>query len=166
MGPRRSRRFAQLNQRICEMVEEFGLVSFETLAVEDKRSMMRLQRVLDKATGYIYVSRTPQDSGENVPTYAGKDDQTFDSTRRGTAASAEALFSVADRGVPMGWGSAQDVQERWVDHRDAWKEYEVEERQKLENQWRQRDAAERQTKEQAEEQALHPENIGPIVERR
>ncbi len=53
---RRNEKYGKLNQAICELVEDFGLVSFETLAVEDRRSMFRLLQVLDKAIGYIYVS--------------------------------------------------------------------------------------------------------------
>lgn len=38
------------------MVEDFGLVSFEVLAVEDKKSMIHLLTVIDKATGYMFGS--------------------------------------------------------------------------------------------------------------
>jgi GPN-loop GTPase len=31
---RRTRKFSQLNKVICEIIEDFGLVSFETLCVE------------------------------------------------------------------------------------------------------------------------------------
>lgn len=31
---RRTRKFSQLNRVICEIIEDFGLVSFETLCVE------------------------------------------------------------------------------------------------------------------------------------
>lgn len=131
-GPRRAGRFSELNEKICELVEDFGLVSFETLAVEDKRSMMRLQRVLDKATGYVYVDRQGQtDPGADA---SSAEETTGD--RRGTAASAAALFGVADRGIPTGWGSAADVQERWVDNREDWEAFEIKERRELEARWK------------------------------
>jgi len=38
---------------LCELVEDYGLVSFETLAVEDKTSMLRLLEVIDRAMGYV-----------------------------------------------------------------------------------------------------------------
>jgi hypothetical protein len=131
-GPRRSSRFSELNERICELVEDFGLVSFETLAIEDKRSMLRLQRVLDKATGYVYVEKKT-DAGMHGQSEGGK----VNGSKRGTAASADALFTVADRGVPLGWGSAADVQERWIDHRDDWEDFEIKERNEMEERWSQ-----------------------------
>lgn len=46
-------RVASMSRVLCELVDEFGLVSFETLAVEDKASMLHLVQVLDKAIGYV-----------------------------------------------------------------------------------------------------------------
>ncbi|WFD00893.1 hypothetical protein MYAM1_003648 [Malassezia yamatoensis] len=46
-------RVAAMSRALCEMVEDYGLVSFETLAVEDKASMLHLLHVLDKAIGYV-----------------------------------------------------------------------------------------------------------------
>lgn len=43
---------------MCELVEDFSIVGFETLAVEDKRSMLRLTRVIDKAGGFVYAPPT------------------------------------------------------------------------------------------------------------
>lgn len=154
-GPRRSSRFSELNERICELIEDFGLVSFETLAVEDKRSMLRLQRVLDKATGYVYVEKEKESikPGENT-------EATKEGSKRGTAASAGALFTVADRGVPLGWGSAADVQERWLDNRDEWHDFEIKEREEMEQRWK---------KAQESESKSNPEaansSIGSIKER-
>ena len=149
-GPRRSSRFSELNERICELVEDFGLVSFETLAIEDKRSMMRLQRVLDKATGYVYVEKGSQTSDASGSKAA-------DASKRGTAASAGALFTVADRGVPLGWGSAADVQERWIDHRDDWEDFEIKERTEMEDRWN-------KASDQPAEEPKGP-SMGPIKER-
>jgi len=36
-----------------DIVEDYGLVSFETLAVEDRDRMLHLVGVLDRAIGYI-----------------------------------------------------------------------------------------------------------------
>lgn len=152
MGPRRSAKFSQLNERICELVEDFGLVSFETLAVEDKRSMLRLMRVLDKAVGYVYVRsgsdgaqerELPDADDAEMAAYEPGSFVGTTGSRRGTAASAASLFTVADTGEPVGWGSAADVQERWVDHQDAWEAYEAKERQELEKLWRDNEIKER-----------------------
>jgi Conserved hypothetical ATP binding protein. len=50
-------KFGKLNQTIIDLVEEFGLVAFETLAVEDKKSMMSLLRAIDRASGYAFGPR-------------------------------------------------------------------------------------------------------------
>src|SRR5690606_29544327 len=47
-------KFAGLNSAIVDLVESFGLVGYETLAVEDKRSMMHLLQMIDRAGGYVF----------------------------------------------------------------------------------------------------------------
>ncbi len=128
-GPRGAR-FKALNKAICDIVEDFGLVNFETLAVEDKESMFHLLRILDKATGYIYAkgydpsaAHAPDDMGLYEPGSVAASGMLG---ARNTAAPAEALFGTADRGSTMGWGGALDVQERWVDHRSEWDEWDTE----------------------------------------
>lgn len=150
----RNERFGKLNEVICELVEDFGLVSFETLAVEDRRSMFRLLQVLDKAVGYIYVSPSSNafDYGEeeNEGAYEpGRPSATASAALRaqtrpvgqghGMGADPHSLFSVADRGDPLGWGDALEVQERYIDHRDLYEEAEMEERkQRNEKEWEER----------------------------
>ncbi|PWN32186.1 uncharacterized protein FA14DRAFT_169066 [Meira miltonrushii] len=174
MGPRRTAKFAELNEKICEMIEEFGLVQFETLAVEDKRSMIRLQHILDKATGYVYIEHPNSKSSTQNNGAEGLRDVSLPSqedpslaayepgSRRGTAASAAALFSVADRGAPTGWESALDVHERWLDHREEWDEIEEKERLELQQRWQERQAQEAKQSEAFEKEAI---NLKPIKER-
>ena len=98
----RLKKYAKLNEAIVELVDGFGLVSFETLAVEDKLSMTHMLQAIDRASGYVF--------GE-------------------AEGAGDSVWTLAVRG---GWGvgmSAQDVQERWVDHREAYDEFE---RQELE----------------------------------
>ena len=89
-------KFEGLNNAVVELVEDFGLVSFETLAVEDKRSMMTLMQAIDRAGGYAFGSA----EGAN-----------------------DTVWQVAMR-EGMGKTSVQDVQERWVDYKDEWDEKE------------------------------------------
>ena len=49
----RSSRFQRLNAAVSEIVEEFGLVSFQALSVLSKERMVNLVRVLDKAIGFV-----------------------------------------------------------------------------------------------------------------
>lgn len=92
-------KFGALNQTIIDLVEEFGLVTFETLAVEDKKSMMNLLRAIDRASGYAF----------------------------GPAEGAnDSIWQVAVR-EGMGVTDVRDVQERWLDQKDEYDALEREE---------------------------------------
>ncbi|KAJ5329635.1 hypothetical protein N7541_000200 [Penicillium brevicompactum] len=92
-------KFGALNKTIIDLVEEFGLVGFETLAVEDKKSMMSLLRAIDRASGYAF----------------------------GPAEGAnDTVWQVAVR-EGMGTTDVRDVQERWLDAKDEYDELEEEE---------------------------------------
>jgi hypothetical protein len=89
-------KFKGLNEAIVQLVEDFGLVSFETLAVEDKRSMMSLLQVIDRAGGYAFG---------------------------GAEGANDTVWQVAMReGVTA--MDVKDVQERWIDAKDEYDEKE------------------------------------------
>jgi hypothetical protein len=89
-------KFGALNNAIIDLIEEFGLVGFETLAVEDKKSMMNLLRAIDRASGYVF----------------------------GPAEGAnDSVWQVAVR-EGMGTMDIRDVQERWLDAKDEYDEDE------------------------------------------
>jgi len=91
-----SAKFAGLNTAIVELVESFGLVGFETLAVEDKKSMMHLLQVIDRAGGYAFGDA----EGAN-----------------------DTIWQVAMReGVTT--MDVKDVQERWLDAKEDYDEHE------------------------------------------
>ena len=107
-----SGKFAALNEAIVGLVEEFGLVGFETLAVEDKKSMMQLLHTIDRAGGYAFGAA----EGAN-----------------------DSVWQVAVReGVP-GRMDVRDVQERWIDRREEYDEIErrewEEEQKRREKEW-------------------------------
>lgn len=86
-----------LNKALIGLVEDFGLVGFETLAVEDKTSMTNLLHAIDRASGYVFGT----DKGSN-----------------------DSVWQVAMR---QGWNGkmdVRDVQERWIDRRDEYDELE------------------------------------------
>jgi len=116
-----SPRYTALNMAICSLVEDFGLVGFETLAVEDKESMLHLTRAIDKATGYIFIP--PSDTPAPPGTILDPDGSAS------TRPNAFPLFSTATGPMPGPRSDVRDVQERWVDARD---EYDAWER----TQWR------------------------------
>ncbi|KAG9244333.1 hypothetical protein BJ878DRAFT_74337 [Calycina marina] len=88
----RNPKFHGLHTAIVELVESFGLVGFETLAVEDKKSMMHLLQVIDRAGGYAFG---------------------------GAEGVNDSVWQIAMReGVTT--MDVKDVQERWIDNKDAW----------------------------------------------
>ncbi|EEQ30063.1 hypothetical protein McanMca71_000392 [Microsporum canis] len=89
-------KFDALNSAIVELVQDFSLVGFETLAVEDKKSMMSLLHAIDRAGGYAFGSA----EGAN-----------------------DTVWQVAVR-EGMGVMDVKDVQERWLDAKDEWDEKE------------------------------------------
>lgn len=88
-------KFDALNQAIVEVVQDFGLVGYETLAVEDKKSMMSLLHAIDRASGYVFGSEGANDTVWQVAVREG-----------------------------MGTIDIKDVQERWLDAKDEWDEKE------------------------------------------
>ena len=108
-----SKMFEGLNKAIVELVEDFGLVGYETLAVEDKTSMMKLLQAIDRAGGYAFG---------------------------GAEGANDTVWQVAMReGVTT--MDARDVQERWLDARDAYDEKER-------NEWEEQGRREREEREQ------------------
>ncbi|KZT66638.1 hypothetical protein DAEQUDRAFT_767860 [Daedalea quercina L-15889] len=109
-------RYRALNMAICSLIEDYGLVGFETLAVEDKESMLHLTRVIDKATGCVFV---PPPGSEQPP-------GTVDA---GAAPGAQrpnafGLFTSAAATIKGPQSDVRDVQERWVDAREDWDAWE------------------------------------------
>eukprot|EP00180_Rhodochaete_pulchella_P000178 Plantae.Rhodophyta-Rhodochaete_pulchella.ctg11172.p3 GENE.Plantae.Rhodophyta-Rhodochaete_pulchella.ctg11172~~Plantae.Rhodophyta-Rhodochaete_pulchella.ctg11172.p3 ORF type:complete len:164 (+),score=32.28 Plantae.Rhodophyta-Rhodochaete_pulchella.ctg11172:1949-2440(+) len=51
------RKHAKLTKALCELIEDFSLVNFQTLDIQDKDSCLRVLKVVDKANGYMYGDR-------------------------------------------------------------------------------------------------------------
>lgn len=108
-------RFGALTMAICDLVEDFGLVGFETLAVEDKQSMLHLMRVVDRALGYAFVA---SDKALEAETGSGQGPKS-----KSEAPNTNALFSSALSAIPD-TPHVRDIQERWIDSKDAYDEWE------------------------------------------
>lgn len=90
-------KFTALNQALIQLIGDFGLIGFETLAVENKESMLNLIHAIDRASGYVF------------------------GTEKGTN---ESIWQVA---MQEGWGGKmdiRDVQERWIDRKEEFDELE------------------------------------------
>lgn len=94
----RSEKFAGLNEAIAKMIEDYGLVRYEVLAVENKKSMMHLLRVIDRAGGYVFG---------------------------GAEGANDTIWAVAMRNEAS-MMEVRDVQERWVDQKDEYDRLERE----------------------------------------
>lgn len=103
----RNEKFGRLHEAIANMIESYGLVRYEVLAVENKKSMMYLLRVIDRAGGYVFG---------------------------GAEGANDTVWSVAMRNETS-MMDVQDIQERWIDHKDEYdrleREAEEEEQRKV-----------------------------------
>lgn len=95
------KRYSKLTNYIAELVEDFNLVSFEVLAVEDKQSMINLLSVIDKANGYMFGT-----------TEVGGDTVWAEATRQGGAAEV-------------------DIQDRWIVNKAKYDEEEAKRRKEM-----------------------------------
>ena len=89
-------RYASLNAALCELVEDFSLVGFYTLCIEDKDSVIHLARAIDKTNGYIFG---------------------------GLEVGNESIFELANK--VSGWGEeVEDIKERYLRRDDEEEEAE------------------------------------------
>ncbi|KAL5521719.1 hypothetical protein ACEPAF_2467 [Sanghuangporus sanghuang] len=141
-----SPRFAALNMAICSLIEDFSLVGFETLAVEDKHSMLHLTNVIDRATGYVYVPPTnhaPEGAVTPGP----------DQSSRSHRPNVQALFSTAAGPLKGLRSDVRDVQERWIDAREEWDAFERREWRREGEMVRDAKAREEAARKEAEQKA-------------
>lgn len=94
----RSEKFGKLNEAIAKMIDNYGLVRYEVLAVENKKSMMHLLRVIDRAGGYIFG---------------------------GAEGANDTIWAVTMRNESSMLG-VQDIQERWIDQKEEYDRLEQE----------------------------------------
>jgi len=85
------KRFQQLNEAMCGLIEDFGLVGFETLCITDKESVTKVVRAIDKASGYVFG---------------------------GLEESNESIFMTAMRAGSEWDSTVHDVQERYLENED------------------------------------------------
>lgn len=90
-------KFTALNEAIVELVEDYGLVGFEVIAVEDRALMLQLLHAIDRAGGYAF----------------------------GTAEGVnESVWELAVREGGGGKMEVRDIEERWVDRRQEYDDLE------------------------------------------
>ncbi|CAD6339113.1 unnamed protein product [Miscanthus lutarioriparius] len=50
----RSAKYRKLTKELCNVIDDFGLVNFSTLDIQDKESVGNLVKLIDKSNGYIF----------------------------------------------------------------------------------------------------------------
>ncbi|KAK1553702.1 hypothetical protein Q3G72_002320 [Acer saccharum] len=50
-----SAKYRKLTKELCEVIENYGLVNFTTLDIQDKESVGNLVKLIDKSNGYIFA---------------------------------------------------------------------------------------------------------------
>ncbi|KAL4448240.1 hypothetical protein ABPG75_005459 [Micractinium tetrahymenae] len=53
-------KFRRMTEELCEVIEDFGLLSFHPLAIEDRDSVRALVALIDKANGYVFAGLARQ----------------------------------------------------------------------------------------------------------
>lgn len=48
-------RFQRMTAELCEVIEDFGLLSFQPLAIEDRDAMRHLVAAIDKSNGFVFA---------------------------------------------------------------------------------------------------------------
>lgn len=94
--------FVRLTEMIGDLIEDFNLVSFEVLSIENKKSVIRLLQVIDNANGYSYGS---------------------------SELGGDLIWSEAVRNkLTLEMGEV-DIHERWIEHKDSFDDIERREAQ-------------------------------------
>ncbi|GMG59155.1 unnamed protein product [Ambrosiozyma monospora] len=86
-------KYEKLTTLIAELIEDFGLISYQVLSIEDKNSMINLLSLIDKSNGYCF--------GTNE-------------------LGGDSIWSDAIRQSSMGFLEDIDIQERWIDEKEKW----------------------------------------------
>jgi GTPase SAR1 family protein len=97
-------KYSKLTEAISDLIDDFGLISYNVLAIEDKTSMINLLSLIDKANGYCF--------GTNE-------------------LGGDSIWTDAIRQSGMGFMEDIDIQERWIDEKDRWDELENEKHKEL-----------------------------------
>lgn len=73
------RKFHRLNEKLAEVIQDYSLVSFVPLNVQDKDSMIHVLRAVDNANGYCFGDLEERNLQAMMSAAVGADFQ-FDST--------------------------------------------------------------------------------------
>ncbi|KAL7501051.1 hypothetical protein ACHAWT_009206 [Skeletonema menzelii] len=98
-----SRKYRKLHQELCEVVEDFGLLSFLPLAIQDAESVGRVVARVDKCNGYVFVRENGGDAKMNQGDGVDNNDKMQDMFSSAMVADSE-----------WATGVLSDVQEKYL----------------------------------------------------
>ena len=97
------KKYGKLTRELCELVEDFGLVNFATLSIEDEQSVANVVALTDKCVGYIggggfarATTKGAEESGGEYATPGTYDERSLVSTLAG-ASRSERNFDVQEK---------------------------------------------------------------------
>jgi GTPase SAR1 family protein len=96
------KKYHKLHYELCDLVEDFGLLNFLPLSIQDAESVGRVVARIDKCNGYVFVRQHNQDNANNI-------------SGREKSNNLQDVFSsaiVAD--AEWGTGVLVDVQEKYM----------------------------------------------------
>ncbi|KPP63684.1 hypothetical protein Z043_118036 [Scleropages formosus] len=67
------KKFLRLNEKLAEVIQDYSLVSFLPLNVQDKNSMMQVMKAVDKANGYCFGDLEERNLQALMSTVVGPD---------------------------------------------------------------------------------------------
>jgi hypothetical protein len=104
-SPESEEKWSKLNEALIDLITDFGMIGFETLAVEDRQSMSILLRAIDRASGYVFAgARATDESGRTL--------------------NDEASIWAQAMSENYGKLDVRDIQERWIERKDEFDELE------------------------------------------
>jgi hypothetical protein len=114
-----NRKYRKLHAELCEMIEDYSLLSFLPLSIQDAESVGRVVARVDKCNGYVFLNNNNNNNKRNNNV---SDDVVSSSSARNTAKAASvnnddmhSMFSSAIA-ADGEWsaGVLSDVQERYL----------------------------------------------------
>ncbi len=97
-----SKQYSKLNKLLCELIEDFSLVAFHPLNIEDKESVYNLLKVIDKSNGFVFGGLTHNNEtifavAENISSAGNRTSVTFDMQEK--YKGADLVGDVIERGT-------------------------------------------------------------------
>lgn len=71
------KKYKKLNSALVGLIEDYSLVSYQTLNIQDKESALNILRTVDKANGYIYGTSEEKNVQKLLSTAVGADFEYF-----------------------------------------------------------------------------------------